>query len=515
MNLSDFSLLKEDDLSYTVAHPSGKSFRVSKKGLNSKAQELVSKLKKEQHFDEGGETAPLPAGDPATLSAPSGDQSMAMTQPEETTQAPQENSAPLEVENIPDRQPASGVPAEAEQAANKQATPQNQQGPFSTQPMQKQLETTQNAQKTEQNAANTIIDAERQRQMKLSLEQNELELGKQEHDKKVQSIIDWAKDPKNAFNANRVWDNASTPSKITAGISMILGGIGSGLTHQPNMAAQMINDTINRDIETQKGAQENQKNLYRMEMDRYGNDLQATASAHNIANSIVLSKVQQAQASATSAESAQRLAAISADLQNKINIGNYKMSFFDMQSKPGQSFSTDPAQLVPMFASNPEEAKEALNEINKRKWVNSNYDLLMQKYDQAEKENTLLGRTGRLGFTPPAMEALENNITPLIRDKDGRPSDFLLNTAKKMFPGPLEKESTATEKRKNFSDWLKQGGTAASFSKSMGIDLDKFDSTSLKQYQSPSDSLEGKIAVNPQTGQKIIMQNGQWKKYGG
>lgn len=54
------------------------------------------------------------------------------------------------------------------------------------------------------------------------------------------------------IDARRMWTEASTSSKISAAIGMVLGGIGAGMTGQPNTAAQLINTAIDRDIEAQK-----------------------------------------------------------------------------------------------------------------------------------------------------------------------------------------------------------------------------------------------------------------------
>lgn len=51
---------------------------------------------------------------------------------------------------------------------------------------------------------------------------------------------------------NRLWHNMGTGQKVSAVIGMILGGIGAGMTHGPNYAAQVIDKAIDRDMEAQK-----------------------------------------------------------------------------------------------------------------------------------------------------------------------------------------------------------------------------------------------------------------------
>jgi len=51
---------------------------------------------------------------------------------------------------------------------------------------------------------------------------------------------------------NRYWSNMSTGGKISSAIGMMIGGIGAGLSHAPNLAAGVIENAINRDIDAQK-----------------------------------------------------------------------------------------------------------------------------------------------------------------------------------------------------------------------------------------------------------------------
>lgn len=70
-------------------------------------------------------------------------------------------------------------------------------------------------------------------------------LGK-EHDAIVDDIRNSRIDP------DRVWMKKSNGEKASAILGMVLSGIGSGLTGQPNLALQVINTQIDRDIDAQK-----------------------------------------------------------------------------------------------------------------------------------------------------------------------------------------------------------------------------------------------------------------------
>jgi len=51
---------------------------------------------------------------------------------------------------------------------------------------------------------------------------------------------------------NRYWHNLGTGGRISASIGMILSGIGAGMSGGPNLAVQMLDRNIDRDIESQK-----------------------------------------------------------------------------------------------------------------------------------------------------------------------------------------------------------------------------------------------------------------------
>lgn len=90
---------------------------------------------------------------------------------------------------------------------------------------------------------------------------------------------------------NRVWTEASTGNKIMAGIGLILGGMGSALTGQPNAALGIIDKTIDRDIDAQKANIDKQKSLFSMNMERYRNTEQAEAATRLQMNSALQAQV--------------------------------------------------------------------------------------------------------------------------------------------------------------------------------------------------------------------------------
>ena len=122
-------------------------------------------------------------------------------------------------------------------------------------------------------------------------------------------------------NPSKLWDNMSTASKITAGISMILGGAASGITGRPNAALEVMNKAVDNDIEAQKANINKKSNLLAQNMTRY-HDLGAAETATRLNMNTAL----QAQIASISARTGSALAKAQGDMA----IGQLKMQAVPM-----------------------------------------------------------------------------------------------------------------------------------------------------------------------------------------
>lgn len=86
------------------------------------------------------------------------------------------------------------------------------------------------------------------------------------------------------IDPNRLWNSQSTAGKVVSSISIILGGIGAGLTRGPNYALQVIDKATDQDIEAQKAELGKKENLLNHYMQQ-GNSLMA---AHSLAKADLL-----------------------------------------------------------------------------------------------------------------------------------------------------------------------------------------------------------------------------------
>lgn len=90
------------------------------------------------------------------------------------------------------------------------------------------------------------------------------------------------------IDPQRYVNNMSTGDKIATGIGLVLGGIGSGLTHGPNLAYNYLDNQINRDIDSQKMDLGKKENLLSNNF-RQSGDLQSALTMTKIQNNDLLS----------------------------------------------------------------------------------------------------------------------------------------------------------------------------------------------------------------------------------
>lgn len=102
----------------------------------------------------------------------------------------------------------------------------------------------------------------------------------------------------------KIFHDKSTPQKAMAMIGLVLGGLGSGLSGQPNMAAAMIQKRIEMDLESQVHEMDKKKNLVSMNYEKYGNLDQAVRMSYMQQAAFYESKIHQIAATSNAAQAA-------------------------------------------------------------------------------------------------------------------------------------------------------------------------------------------------------------------
>ena len=350
-------------------------------------------------------------------------------------------------------------------------------------------------------------------QQQINQQNQQLDLAKQhyaQYDQDSKQILDNINSQQ--IDPNRVWSNKSIPSKISTVIGLALGGMGAGILHQENPVLKMLNQQIANDLDAQKTNLGKEQNLYSALNQHYGNQVEADNMFKVIQNQQVASmldkagaqaKTPQAQAAAMQtkgqilAQNAQMLGHMAA-MKTALGGGQDGMT-----TQPSQM---DPAQAVP-FLVPPDQQKEVFKEISQAQNSVKNKAAFLQAFDQADQENSILGRIGRLGFTPPSIKAMNMYALPLIHDLEGRVNEYEQKTVQDNMPSPGDKPDTVARKRQAMEQFFDQK-SAAPTAKGFGIDLSKY-------YEQPSQQTGGQ-QTSPQVktvnGVKYQKVTGGWKK---
>ncbi len=471
MDLSEFKILKESDDSYEVQHPKGKPFSLKKSGLSEKAHEVIKKLCKGGMYAEGGEVTPDPLQVTPQYDIPQSllpnDAYNALNQKptpqgggDDISQGAQQ-PAPNQPEGFL-QQKAGGV----EQAL------QNQKG-FQTQEAQ--------AMAGQAGAESQALKQVQSQIASMPTQQDIINQNKAKDDALFKAFNDKEIDP------DRLWHNKSTGSKISSGIALILGGIGAGLTHGPNVVADMIKNQVERDVEAQKTDQSKAMNAWKMNRESLGNDLAANLATQNQAYTALKYKLMQASTQAGGQVALSRAGAANSLIDQQIAQNRMQMSM--IQQGMGLSPKTqggysgeDPSVLVPHLIKDPGSQKQAFEEINAAKAVKQNGPAIMEAFDKAATDQRILsGGKLKSGFGVESaynkkMEAL---MGPTFQDVEGTVRQAAMdNMAKNTHPAWGDNDETIKAKRDALEGYLKSKSASSSVAKGHNIDLTKFRSTS-------------------------------------
>lgn len=115
----------------------------------------------------------------------------------------------------------------------------------------------------------------------------------------------------NKIDPNHYWNSQETSTKIGMLAGIVLSGIGSGLSGQQNLAMQVMQKNIDRDVEAQQANLGSKKTLLEANLKRYGNIDQAAAATR-----LNLLSVTQAQISAAAAQQGSAQAMANAKMAN-------------------------------------------------------------------------------------------------------------------------------------------------------------------------------------------------------
>lgn len=520
MNLSQFSLLKEDDNSYHLSHPRGETFQVPKKGLTDKAHALIKKLRKNQSFAQGGQIAPeeipfdslIPAEKerfapnreipldslvtqeqadkannplyglpPGTLPPPSQDsirlaEGAAPTSIEFQTEqkTPVSSTAPkMNEDRIQEKNPFLVGKSELDRSLEEE---KNQLKKLAG--VEKQAAGMES--KAYQEAAAGMQKLPSIPELTASFKQKDAQLEKAFLDKKI--------DPE------RYLSNQGTGTRIASAIGMMLSGIGSGITGQPNLAVQRVNQAIEKDIEAQKEDKSSAMNLWKMNREAFGNDMQANLATQSQLLTVAKTKAMSAAAQSNNAQAQMRLIPLINDINQKQAAIHQQQALFSQMNSGGSS-ELDPAQLVSTLVPEHHQ-QEVFKEIKRAQDTRHMGSAIVNDFDQAAKDvRPLSGGRVRYaipGVTSPYVKAFHQSMQPTFQDLEGTVRQAAMdNTFENMTPQFGDSDETIATKRQALTDYLESKKSAPT-AKGFHIDLDRFRSTNSSPAYKPGQVVDVK-----------------------
>lgn len=306
------------------------------------------------------------------------------------------------------------------------------------------------------------------------------------------------------IDPNQWWDSKGAGSKILTAIGMLFSGAGMGVAGHPEMAGKAIDEAIERNIDAQKTNLNNKNSLLGRYMEMYKSLPEAEAAARLTMNAAVEGKIKQVAAKLggqNAALTAQQ--AISQRRQDLLphmeGLAKSQLSLNTIGGMGG-SQSGDPAATIRKYGMaglmSPQQQEQAQKELGSVSRINK-----MQQ-DVEEAARGLDGQLLKGTLTPSARQSSINTFAGILaKEAEGR---FNLEEAKTqmkaLMPSPLDSKDTSMLKakhREQFFESLKVAPTLQTY----GIN--------------PNGNSQPRIAVNRQTGERVIEQNGKWVPYGG
>lgn len=297
--MKGYKLASEGPHHYEIAHPDGSRFQVAKAGLSMAMHAQMAKLPK--HMADGGfsgaeDPRPLASDVPADYESgdmmggdsPAALQAKMINAANPSAPVPVPTDAPPSIAQLP----VAAKPATPDQVPMQTAQNPNAQSPIQQPgtggaPLPNAMGGFNKAFGELAGGAKTNRDAQQAAATEMGqIQQNYVKEAQAAAERRqaaeAQNIADGNKLAEDYANTKidpgRVWSQASTGSKIAAGIGVLLSGIGSGLTGQKNMAMEVIHNTIQRDMEAQRADLGKKENLLTLNYRKYGN-IQAAYNA--------------------------------------------------------------------------------------------------------------------------------------------------------------------------------------------------------------------------------------------
>ena len=524
MDLSNFKLLKEDDTHYHVQHPKGTMLAIEKEKLKPAAHEMIKKMAcggEVKAYADGGEIddeeSTLPVSTDASTMATQqsfreqqsypdavGMMLPAFFQPKgNQVQAPQVPYSPL-------------MPNQNQQFMDQGSTQTGSEFPAVIDNSGQQQDYLKQLQDTRKKEADLYTNAAKQIQGAAPMSQTQASQYLPNASESQDNLLDFKTQydinqanantlysnlANNKIDPNHYWNSMSTGSKVASGIALLLGGIGSGITKTPNMAMQMIDNAMQRDLQSQIQNQSNQQNLYRMNLENMGSARQAYLATQNQMMTALKFKLDLAAQHAGNIGAATNMQLAANHVQQSIDQGNFMLSMM-------QDNKIDPAFKVQYLVPQPMQAK-AYDAVDKAKKMAEMGPLMMREWDAAAKDfKDVSGVTEDMIRSNPHIAAIKSMADPFFKDEMGR---YNAEAANNFYSGILPRRFTGDDEYKTTRGAMQNFITRPQFEGSsmlgnFGIHLAPIYNRAQYSKVNPGDivSVKGKHMQVDQTGKNVV-----------
>lgn len=294
----------------------------------------------------------------------------------------------------------------------------------------------------------------------------------QERKRRVEDVANAKVDP------DRYLASRSTGQRIGNAIGLILGGIGSGVTGQPNLAANFIQSQIDADIEAQKSELGKKENLLRQNMAQFGNLKDAqTMTKVNLMDIAALKMKQQAAAIRDPMAQARLL-----DEAGKLEVAAEQILGpirFKRELLKSATPDMDPVRLVAIVPE--KDRPKVIEEIEGAKNFGKSQATILKLFGKVDDQNKIFSKSSILGMPDaPSLAAWKAmGISALKAAGSGALSDNEAKLWESLAPQKGDSKADVELKRKGVVDFLEQKKAGmGSTAKAHGIDLSRFSSTS-------------------------------------
>lgn len=264
------------------------------------------------------------------------------------------------------------------------------------------------------------------------------------------------KDLKNGeINPNDYWESKSTAGKVSTAIGIILGGIGAGLTGGENVALKFLNQQIDRNIEAQKQKLGKQRTLLDFYSRKYGTVAAGAQALSALMNLEYASRFEEAGLKAQGPIEKAKANQAAQQFRLKAAEMLYPLEYQRELIKAWQSGRMPDEMIIRTFVPEAQQG-EAFKQLKEYRDHVKGTENVLAAFDKLAQDNTLMNRAARAGFNPPSSAAFDNLIAPLIRDAEGKVSEYEQELMAQFKADLFSKKSTVDESRQWLVRWLTQ-----------------------------------------------------------